>query len=220
MRCSLSEGERENWGTSTGSANCRSFWSIGGCWPMTPQSVKYSAGQWLRRRCIKKTQGWGTSHCSLPDPRAVTQLPESLSCVCTPRGQQPSCGGKGTGVQLGVFHSSDLILWPGTGNFPLFSPLPETRASLGTGLFLTDANGDIWALSVARAIPDVAAASYAESTQPGWCFSLSASETSRCLLRWAENFLWESLCQSSALDCNNLSLWASPAICLYSSLHN
>lgn len=35
-----------------------------------------------------------------------------------------------------------------------------------------------------------------------------------------DNFLWEQLCQSSALDCNNLSLRASPVICLYSSLHN
>lgn len=73
--------------------------------------------------------GWGTSHCSLPDPGAVTQLPESLSWVCTPRGQQPSCGGKGTGVQLGVFHSSYLILWPGAGNFPFF-PLCQRREPL------------------------------------------------------------------------------------------
>lgn len=222
MRCSLSEGERENWGTSAGSANRRSFWSIGACWPMTPQSVKRSAGQWLRRRCIKKTHGLRDQPLFCARSQSCDSVAWKFLLKCTPRGEQPSCGGKGAGLQLGVFHSLDLILWPGAGNSPLCTPLPEMRASLGAGLFLTDADSDIWVLSWAmpRAIPDVAAASCAQSTQPGWCFSLSASEALQGLLRWAENFLWESLCQSSALDCNNLSLWASPAICLYSSLHN
>lgn len=143
--------------------------------------------------------GWGTSRCSLPDPRAVTQT-TNCSKVSLERAQLEKsrphgpCGGKGAGLQLRVFHSLNWypdLAWAVS---PLCSPLPEIWDSFGAGPSLTDAEGDIGAVSVTmpRAIPDAAAASRAQSTQPGWCFSPSASEASQGLLRWAETIFCEN----------------------------
>lgn len=126
MYYSLSEGERETWGTSAGSANQGSFISVGVCWPKAPQSVKCSAGPCLRRRSIKKIHGLRDQLLFLA--RAQSCDSDNCSKVSLDHVQLEQsrphgpCGGKGAGLQLRVFHSLNWyrdLAWAVSPSVPL-----------------------------------------------------------------------------------------------------
>lgn len=142
---------------------------------------KSSTGQCLWRKCIKSPQGLRNQPLFFVIPELWhQQLLKSVSGACT--SWAPwwwSCWNTDESLNI---------------------PLPESRTSFGAGLSLPGADGDVWAAPVAvpRAIPGVAAAIPGAEHQPGHLAGFA--QVSR------DNFLWESLCQLSALAWNNPSL--------------